>query len=117
MENMLIQDLDKILKSIIKLNEKYQHLSTQNQKLKEEIEVLKVVSDQYKEENIKIKEEWEKKEAEEDKSLLLKSDKLSGTDVEALVKNQTEKNAAIKVQLDGFIEDIDQCIQITQAKD
>ncbi|MBK9735857.1 MAG: hypothetical protein IPO92_13205 [Saprospiraceae bacterium] len=116
MENILIHKLDEVLTSVERLKEKYKLLSGQNEILTNQISILKVETEKYKQEIKKIKEASEKKDVDGVISILPKSDVPSSEEIEALKNEQKEKNAQIKLQLDGFIEDIDQCIQIIQAK-
>jgi hypothetical protein len=114
MENRLVQDLDEILKSVHKLNEKYLHILNANKELTVKIEILKVESEQLKQQNNNNKEAVEVSEEGRNNSLLKSEEPSKNID---LALKETEKNAQIKMQLDGFIEDIDQCIQIIQAKE
>ena len=49
--------------------------------------------------------------------MLLQTDYSSEDSIAALKMEQKTNNAKIQLQLDEFIEDIDQCIQIIQAKE
>jgi hypothetical protein len=56
--------------------------------------------------------------AKEDKNSMLSiTDDVSEDAVQILKQKQNIKNAEIKKQLDMFIDDIDQCIQIVQKKE
>jgi len=116
MEN-LIQNLDVILKSVTEMKAGYQRLKKNNAQLEVQISDLKVEADKYIQEIIKLKKELDERAEVENISMLSLEDKTSAISIEALKEEQKSKNASIKLQLDEFIEDIDQCIQIIQAKE
>ncbi len=113
----LIQNLDEILKSVTKLKIGYQFLVKNNKELEVQLSDLKVEADQYKQEIIYLKKEQEEKSEKENNSMLLQTDNSSVDSIAVLKQEQKNKNARIQLQLDEFIEDIDQCIQIIQAKE
>ena len=88
---------------------------------KENLEVqlsnLKVEADLYKLEINKLKKEREEIVAEDIKTTLSTSGNTDNTPGDLNSEQPKIANAEqIKMQLDGFIEDIDQCIQIIQTK-
>ena len=109
MEKNLIQSLDKILEISSKVRSKYQDL----RKLSD----LKVEADQYKNQINLLQRELENRAKEDKNSMLSITDDVSEDSVQILKQKQNIKNAEIKKQLDMFIDDIDQCIQIVQKKE
>ena len=67
--------------------------------------------------NIVLKKEVEEKAIELEKAKLVPSEQPQTVDIEAIKLDQKQKNAQIQLQLDGFVEEIDQCIQIIQTKE
>ena len=96
----LIQNLDEILKSVTELKTGYQFLVKNN-----------------KQEIIYLKKELEEKSEKENNSMLSQTDNSSVESIAILKQEQKANNNRIQLQLDEFIEDIDQCIQIIQAKE
>jgi len=117
MENMVIQGLDEILEGMQKLKDQYNRLELRNQELESEYSILKVEAEQYIQENILLKKEVEEKAIVLEKPILVPTEQSQTVDIEALKLEQKQKNAQIKLQLDGFVEEIDQCIQIIQTKE
>jgi hypothetical protein len=117
MENMVIQGLDDILKGMEKLKDQYTKLKLRNQELESQNSILKVEAEQYIQENIVLKKEVEEKAIEFEKAKLVPSEQPQTVDIEAIKLDQKQKNAQIQLQLDGFVEEIDQCIQIIQTKE
>ncbi|MBL0101416.1 MAG: hypothetical protein IPP49_16400 [Saprospiraceae bacterium] len=115
MEN-LVQNLDEILAGINKLREAYIILEEEKNKIEVHLSDLKVEADQYKQENIKLKKELGERIKGDNKTMLVKTDS-SSPDISTSGDVADAKNQQIKLQLDEFIEEIDQCIQIIQAKD
>lgn len=116
MEN-LVQNLDEILAGINKLREAYIILEEEKNKIEVHLSDLKVEADQYKQEIIDLKKKLEEKSEKENHSMLLQTDYSSEDSIATLKMEQKTNNARIQLQLDEFIEDIDQCIQIIQAKE
>jgi cell shape-determining protein MreC len=116
LEKNLIQSLDKILEISSKVRSKYQDLRKKNVELEVQLSDLKVEADQYKQENIKLKKELGERIKGDNKTMLVKTDS-SSPDISTSGDVADAKNQQIKLQLDEFIEEIDQCIQIIQAKD
>lgn len=113
----LIKNLDEILKSVTELKTGYQFLVKNNKKLEVQLSDLKVEADQYKQEIIYLKKELEEKSEKENNSMLSQTDNSSVESIAILKQEQKANNNRIQLQLDEFIEDIDQCIQIIQAKE
>ena len=113
----LKQNLDEILKSVTELKTGYQVLVKNNKELEVQLSDLKVEADQYKQEIIDLKKKLEEKSEKENHSMLLQTDYSSEDSIATLKMEQKTNNARIQLQLDEFIEDIDQCIQIIQAKE
>ncbi|MBK7633405.1 MAG: hypothetical protein IPJ13_03265 [Saprospiraceae bacterium] len=78
---------------------------------------LKVEADQYKNQINLLQRELENRAKEDKNSMLSITDDVSEDAVQILKQKQNIKNAEIKKQLDMFIDDIDQCIQIVQKKE
>jgi seryl-tRNA synthetase len=116
MENM-IQQLDELLNSVGKLRAKYQVLKNINHQNEVQLSTLKVEADQYKQEISKLKKELKEKEEEIQNSMLSVHNKSSVDAVETDSQEKNKQNSLIQLQLDAFIEDIDQCIQIIQSKE
>lgn len=117
MENMVIQGLDDILKGMEKLKDQYHSLKLRNQELERQNSFLKVETEQYIQENIVLKKEVEEKAIELEKAKLVPAEQPLTVDIEALKDEHKQKNAQIQLRLDGFVEEIDQCIQIIQTKE
>jgi SMC interacting uncharacterized protein involved in chromosome segregation len=115
MEN-LIKNLDEILESVQQLKESYQHLTDENKKLEVQLSHLKVETDRYKNEISELKKELEEKAEAEINTTLSTTDKTAQEGPDVHRQHQNVTNERIRLQLDGFIEEIDQCIQIIQAK-
>ncbi|MFZ1750159.1 MAG: hypothetical protein WAU01_08210 [Saprospiraceae bacterium] len=116
MEN-LVQNLDEILLKVQLLHDGYLGILSKNENLESEINDLKVEVESYKSEILTLKKEIEKKEESVIKSTLSPTnDKSLAEAKDSLSINSEMSNDKIKLQLDEFIEDIDQCIQIIQAK-
>ncbi len=113
----LVQNLDKILEVSNKIKTKYQDLKKKNQELEVQLSALKVETDQYKNQINLLQRELENSVKEEENSKLSITDDVSEDAVALLKQKQNIKNAEIKKQLDMFINDIDQCIQIVQKKE
>lgn len=116
MEN-LIKNLDDIFEKVQKLKSNYQKLKSEKESLEVQLSTLKVETDHYKSALEKIKKEQEELVEVDIKTTLSTSENPS----KLLIRDKDEplKNATIeqvRLQLDGFIEDIDQCIQIIQNK-
>lgn len=116
MENM-INNLDEILKSVIDIRMKYQLLKQRNKDIEVQLSDLKVEADHYKNEIINLKKELDEKEKSVKYSMPVNTDESSKTEVESIRQHQETVNAKMKLQIDEFIEDIDQCIQIIQSKE
>jgi len=112
----LSQNLDEILKSVTELKTGYQVLYKNNKELEVHFSNLKVEADQYKQEILHLRKELEEMVMKENHSMLLQTDNLSQAVIEAKSTENKSNSAKIQMQLDEFIEDIDQCIQIIQAK-
>lgn len=117
MEKNLIQSLDKILEISSKVRSKYQDLMKKNVELEVQLSDLKVEADQYKNQINLLQRELENRVKEDKNSMLSITDDVSEDAVQILKQKQNIKNAEIKKQLDMFIDDIDQCIQIVQKKE
>ncbi|MBK9565589.1 MAG: hypothetical protein WAT22_02670 [Saprospiraceae bacterium] len=117
MEKNLIQSLDKILEISSKVRSKYQDLRKKNVELEVQLSDLKVEADQYKNQINLLQRELENRAKEDKNSMLSITDDVSEDAVQILKQKQNIKNAEIKKQLDMFIDDIDQCIQIVQKKE
>ncbi|MBK8054741.1 MAG: hypothetical protein IPK35_16120 [Saprospiraceae bacterium] len=117
MEKNLIQSLDKILEISSKVRSKYQDLRKKNVELEVQLSDLKVEADQYKNQINLLQRELENRVKEDKNSMLSITDDVSEDAVQILKQKQNIKNAEIKKQLDMFIDDIDQCIQIVQKKE
>ena len=113
----LIQNLDEILKSVTELKTGYQFLVKNNKELEVQLSDLKVEADQYKNQINLLQRELENRAKEDKNSMLSITDDVSEDAVQILKQKQNIKNAEIKKQLDMFIDDIDQCIQIVQKKE
>ena len=113
----LVQNLDKILEVSGEIKTKYQDLKKKNRELEVQLSDLKVEADQYKQEIIYLKKELEEKSEKENNSMLSQTDNSSVESIAILKQEQKANNNRIQLQLDEFIEDIDQCIQIIQAKE
>jgi hypothetical protein len=113
----LIQSLDKILEISSKVRSKYQDLMKKNVELEVQLSDLKVEADQYKNQINLLQRELENRVKEDKNSMLSITDDVSEDAVQILKQKQNIKNAEIKKQLDMFIDDIDQCIQIVQKKE
>lgn len=113
MEN-LTENLDEILASVHHLKEKFQHLKAKNQEMLGQINDLKVEVEQCKTENLKLKQTLEKRKERTLDSTDSAFNMISGAD-QKIGKMQLNPDQ-IKLQLDDFIEEIDQCIQIIQTK-
>lgn len=111
------QNLDAILKSVISVKTKYHYLKQRNKEIEVQLSDLKVEADHYKQEIIKLKKELEEIEGKVKYSKLSIKDESSVVIVESFKQEQDKNNAQIKLQIDEFIEDIDQCIQIIQSKE
>ena len=116
MENM-IQNLDEILKSVTDIRMKYQLLKQKNNLIETQLSDLKVEAGQYKQEIINLKKELDERGESVKYSMLVNTDEPSVTEVESIKLEQKTANDKIKLQLDEFINDIDQCIQIIQSKE
>jgi phage shock protein A len=110
MEN-LVSDLDTIITKLQLLKTDRQQLRSKNKQLEVQLNHLKVEIDQYKTKYINLKKEKEELEGKVNHSLSSKSD-----DSSIGQEQSAKKVESLKLQLDEFIEDIDQCIQIIQAK-
>ncbi|MFZ1455974.1 MAG: hypothetical protein WAT46_08025 [Saprospiraceae bacterium] len=117
MEKNLIQSLDKILEISSKVRSKYRDLRKKNVELEVQLSDLKVEADQYKNQINLLQRELENRAKEDKNSMLSITDDVSEDAVQILKQKQNIKNAEIKKQLDMFIDDIDQCIQIVQKKE
>jgi hypothetical protein len=117
LEKNLIQSLDKILEISSKVRSKYQDLMKKNVELEVQLSDLKVEADQYKNQINLLQRELENRVKEDKNSMLSITDDVSEDAVQILKQKQNIKNAEIKKQLDMFIDDIDQCIQIVQKKE
>jgi hypothetical protein len=117
LEKNLIQSLDKILEISSKVRSKYQDLRKKNVELEVQLSDLKVEADQYKNQINLLQRELENRAKEDKNSMLSITDDVSEDAVQILKQKQNIKNAEIKKQLDMFIDDIDQCIQIVQKKE
>jgi len=106
--NNLNRQLDEILIEVRKLRAGYESLAAANSKYEVQLSDLKVEADQYKQENIKLKKELEAKREVKNSKLSQSEDKSDSSG--------TDDKSGMKLQLDEFIKDIDQCIQIIQAK-
>lgn len=113
----MIQSLDKILEISSKVRSKYQDLRKKNVELEVQLSDLKVEADQYKNQINLLQRELENRVKEDKNSMLSITDDVSEDAVQILKQKQNIKNAEIKKQLDMFIDDIDQCIQIVQKKE
>ncbi len=113
----MIQSLDKILEISSKVRSKYQDLRKKNVELEVQLSDLKVEADQYKNQINLLQRELENRAKEDKNSMLSITDDVSEDAVQILKQKQNIKNAEIKKQLDMFIDDIDQCIQIVQKKE
>lgn len=113
----MIQSLDKILEISSKVRSKYQDLMKKNVELEVQLSDLKVEADQYKNQINLLQRELENRVKEDKNSMLSITDDVSEDAVQILKQKQNIKNAEIKKQLDMFIDDIDQCIQIVQKKE
>ncbi len=103
------KQLSDILSQVKKLRKAYEVLVKTNKQLEDQLSHLKVEADQYKHENINLKKELEEPVGKS-KSLSLKNDDT------AVGSTEDDKNRQMRLQLDECIKDIDQCIQIMQAK-
>ncbi|MBL0026686.1 MAG: hypothetical protein WBP08_07410 [Saprospiraceae bacterium] len=116
MKNM-IQNLNIILEKVRDVRKKYQDLKQRNQELEVRFSDLKVEADIYKLEIINLKKELEGKTESTKHSMLSNTNNSSDELLEKLKLEQNSKNSRLQLQLDEFIEDIDQCIQIIQSKE
>ncbi|MBK8626663.1 MAG: hypothetical protein IPN86_14170 [Saprospiraceae bacterium] len=116
MENLIAQ-LGEIFEKVLKLKTKYLLLKSEKQNLEVQLNHLKVEVDQYKSEIVKIKKEQEGRVAEDIKTTLSTSE---DSNLEPIFSKQEQLKSAnieqVKLQLDDFLEDIDQCIQVIQNK-
>lgn len=116
MEN-LIKNLDEIFEKVQKLKSSYKKLKSEKENLEVQLSTLKVETDYYKSALAKIKKEQEELVEVDIKTTLSTSEnpeKILIRDMDEPLKNDTIEQ--VRLQLDGFIEDIDQCIQIIQNK-
>ena len=112
MEN-LVSDLDTIITKLQLLKTDRQQLRSKNKQLEVQLNHLKVEIDQYKTKYINLKKEKEELVGKVNNPL--SSNKGDSTDIEVNTVQQKSVDT-LKLQLDEFIENIDQCIQIIQAK-
>ncbi len=117
MENMVIQGLDDILEGMQKLKDQYNQLELRNKELESQYSILKVETEQFIKENIVLKKEIEEKTVAQEKEIFISAEQSPIVDIEALKLDQKQRNAQIQLKLDGFVEEIDQCIQIIQTKE
>jgi hypothetical protein len=110
----LAENLELIIEKTKRLVNEYQLLKAENEKLEVQLSHLKVEADQYKkmaEQKIAIEEEEiveVKKESE------IKVD-IADQNKAEVDEGKTPDNKQLKIKLDEFIEDLDQCIQIIQS--
>lgn len=116
MEN-LIKDLDNILELSHIFKAKYQKLKDKNTILEVQLSNLKVEADQYKNQINLLQKALEESEAKDKNAMLSVTDELSEVVITDAILADSTKNAEIKKQLDLFIDDIDECIQLVQKKE
>ncbi len=112
MENLKV-DLDEIISKLQKLKIDRRRLKAENNQLEVQLNLLKVEVDHYKTEYTNLKKEKEELVGKVNNPL--SSNKGDSTDIEVNTVQQKSVDT-LKLQLDEFIENIDQCIQIIQAK-
>jgi hypothetical protein len=113
MENLLTR-LDSVLAKLQELKLNYQQLKAEKHDLELKFSDLKVEAEQYK---LKLKEQKEG-EGKDIKTTLSTSDNSETIKVDSMsYSNRNIDAEQIKLRLDGFIEDIDQCIHIIQTKE
>ncbi len=113
MEN-LFSRLESVLAKLHELKLNYQKLKAEKQDLELRFSHLKVETEQYK---LKLEErkEGERKDIKTTLSTSVNSDSIKVDSMSYSNKNIDAEQ--IKLRLDEFIEDIDQCIQIIQTKE
>ena len=110
MEN-LVKNLDEIITKLHKLKEENRRLRSENKKMEVQLSNLKVEADQYKSQYLNITNQREDKAQIKVSQQDIKSDNSN-----TIMASNIDDIEIVKHQLDIFIEDIDQCIQIIQAK-
>lgn len=116
MEN-LTHKLDFILEKTQKMQSDFKNLKSEKQKLEVQFSHLKVEADHYKKAYLHLKKEQEEANSKEVKNAISVEDDKPKTDPKLLMGDTKPLNTMqIKDQLNGLIEDINQCIQIIQAK-
>lgn len=113
----LIPQLDQILEISNQINIKYRALKEKNKELEVQLSDLKVEADQYINQINLLQQELENREKEVNNSKLSAIDNISNDEIAILKQKQSLKNEEVKQQLDMFIDEIDQCIQIVQKKE
>lgn len=110
----LAENLELIIEKTKRLVNEYQLLKAENEKLEVQLSHLKVEADQYKNmalQKIVIEEE----EIAEDKiESKIKVD-IEDQNIAEVLDGQSPDSKQLKIKLDEFIEDLDQCIQIIQS--
>jgi len=125
MENSLLTTLDQVINSIKLLKERHAITDLKVKEYEEQIELLKVEVDIYKEEltNIKIATETKNVKIAREINTPIH---LSSPDETKVNKNlpqsqplsgsSSDNNEQLKIELDGFIEELDQCIKTIVTK-
>lgn len=105
------QKLDEIKTKLQNILEENLRLNAENQQLKEDVELLKVEASLEKKVDLNINKEQEEKEEVKDEF----STSINPTAIfdESVAQKDT---AQLKMKLDEFIEDIDQCIHIIKSE-
>ncbi|MBP6540128.1 MAG: hypothetical protein KA234_07345 [Saprospiraceae bacterium] len=114
MEN-LVKNLDEIITKLHKLKEENRRLRSENKKMEVQLSNLKVEADQYKSQYLNITNQREDKAQIKFNSVVSQQD-IKSDNSNTIMASNIDDIEIVKHQLDIFIEDIDQCIQIIQAR-
>lgn len=109
----LAENLEVIIEKTKRLVNEYHLLKAENVKLEVQLSHLKVEADQYKkmaEQKMAIEEEEIVEDKTESKKIVDIADQNKADQ-----EGHTPENKQLKIKLDEFIEDLDQCIHIIQS--
>ncbi len=110
----LAENLELIIEKTKRLVNECQLLKAENEKLEVQLSHLKVEADQYKN-MAQQKNAIEEEEIVEDKTESKIQVDIEDQNIAAVQDGQTPDSKQLKIKLDEFIEDLDQCIQIIQS--
>jgi len=114
--DLIIQKLENIEKQLKTVATKYTDLNVEYRILKEDNARLNEALESYKRENINLKKELEER-LNVDNSAEILQENLPETDRKR--SGKSDKNGSvdqIKLELDNYISEIDQCIELIQSR-